>query len=222
MMGHRGCRLGITYPEISEMQARAIFEAAVAVAKEKIRVSPEVMIPLIGGPKEMANQKKIVQQVAEEVFKAEKLRVPYMVGCMIELPRAALIADDIAGVAEFFSFGTNDLTQLTYGFSRDDINRFLPSYVERGIVKQDPFGALDRKGVGRLVRMATELGRQAKPTLKVGVCGEHGGEPSSIEFFYSVGLDYVSCSPFRVLTARLAAAQAAAKEKLGYEGGRTK
>src|SRR5438034_6896196 len=218
MMGHRGCRLGITYPEISEMQARAIFEAAVAVAKEKIRVSPEVMIPLIGGPKEMANQKKIVQQVAEEVFKAEKLRVPYMVGCMIELPRAALIADDIAGVAEFFSFGTNDLTQLTYGFSRDDINRFLPSYVERGIVKQDPFGALDRKGVGRLVRMATELGRQAKPTLKVGVCGEHGGEPSSIEFFYSVGLDYVSCSPFRVLTARLAAAQAAAKEKLGYEG----
>ncbi|PYX92111.1 MAG: pyruvate, phosphate dikinase [Acidobacteria bacterium] len=222
MMGHRGCRLGITYPEISEMQARAIFEAAVAVAKEKIRVSPEVMIPLIGGPKEMANQKKIVQQVAEEVFKAEKLRVPYMVGCMIELPRAALIADDIAGVAEFFSFGTNDLTQLTYGFSRDDINRFLPSYVERGSVKQDPFGALDRKGVGRLVRMATELGRQAKPTLKVGVCGEHGGEPSSIEFFYSVGLDYVSCSPFRVLTARLAAAQAAAKEKLGYEGGRTK
>jgi len=222
MMGHRGCRLGITYPEISEMQACAIFEAAVAVAKEKIKVSPEVMIPLIGGPKEMANQKKIVQQVAEEVFKAEKLRVPYMVGCMIELPRAAIIADDIAGVAEFFSFGTNDLTQLTYGFSRDDINRFLPSYVERGIVKQDPFGALDRKGVGRLVRMATELGRQVKPTLKVGVCGEHGGEPSSIEFFYSVGLDYVSCSPFRVLTARLAAAQAAAKEKLGYEGGRTK
>jgi len=222
MMGHRGCRLGITYPEISEMQARAIFEAAVAVAKEKIKVSPEVMIPLIGGPKEMANQKEIVQQVAEEVFSQEKLRVPYMVGCMIELPRAALIADDIAEVAEFFSFGTNDLTQLTYGFSRDDINRFLPSYVERGIVKQDPFGALDRKGVGRLVRMATELGRQANPKLKVGVCGEHGGEPSSIEFFYSVGLDYVSCSPFRVLTARLAAAQAAAKEKLGYEGGRTK
>ncbi|HZR29459.1 MAG TPA: pyruvate, phosphate dikinase [Terriglobales bacterium] len=222
MMGHRGCRLGITYPEISEMQARAIFEAAVAVAKEKIKVSPEVMIPLIGGPKEMANQKKIVQQAAEEVFAEAKLRVPYMVGSMIELPRAALIADDIAHVAEFFSFGTNDLTQLTYGFSRDDINRFLPSYVERGIVKQDPFGALDRKGVGRLVRMATELGRHANPKLKVGVCGEHGGEPSSIEFFYSVGLDYVSCSPFRVLTARLAAAQAAAKEKLGYEGGRTK
>jgi pyruvate,orthophosphate dikinase len=180
------------------------------------------MIPLIGGPKEMANQKKIVQDAAQEVFQAEKLRVPYSIGCMIELPRAALIADDIAEVAEFFSFGTNDLTQLTYGFSRDDINRFLPSYVEKGIVKQDPFGALDRKGVGRLVRMAAELGRQANPKLKVGVCGEHGGEPSSIEFFHSVGLDYVSCSPFRVLTARLAAAQAAAKEKLGYEGGRTK
>jgi pyruvate,orthophosphate dikinase len=222
MMGHRGCRLGITYPEISEMQARAIFEAAVAVARENVKVSPEVMIPLIGGPKEMAHQKKIVQQAAEEVFEAGKLRVPYSVGCMIELPRAALIADDIAEAAEFFSFGTNDLTQLTYGFSRDDINRFLPSYVEKGIVKQDPFGALDRKGVGRLVRMATELGRHVNPKLKVGVCGEHGGEPSSIEFFYSVGLDYVSCSPFRVLTARLAAAQVAAKEKLGYEGERAK
>ena len=222
MLGHRGCRLGITYPEISEMQACAIFEAAVTVANEGVKVHPEVMIPLVGGPKEMANQKKIVQRMAEQVFAEKGKRVDYLVGTMIELPRAALIAEDIAGVAEFFSFGTNDLTQLTYGFSRDDINKFLPSYVQQGIVKQDPFGALDRKGVGQLVRMATEKGRQANPKLKVGICGEHGGDPSSIEFFYSVGLDYVSCSPFRVLTARLAAAQAAAKENLGLEAGRTK
>ena len=222
MLGHRGCRLGITYPEISEMQACAIFEAAVTVANEGVKVHPEVMIPLVGGPKEMANQKKIVQRMAEQVFAEKGKRVDYLVGTMIELPRAALIAEDIAGVAEFFSFGTNDLTQLTYGFSRDDINKFLPSYVQQGIVKQDPFGALDRKGVGQLVRMATEKGRQANPKLKVGICGEHGGDPSSIEFFYSVGLDYVSCSPFRVLTARLAAAQAATKENLGLEAGRTK
>ena len=222
MLGHRGCRLGITYPEISEMQACAIFEAAVTVANEGVKVHPEVMIPLVGGPKEMANQKRIVQRMAEQVFAEKGKRVDYLVGTMIELPRAALIAEDIAGVAEFFSFGTNDLTQLTYGFSRDDINKFLPSYVQQGIVKQDPFGALDRKGVGQLVRMATEKGRQANPKLKVGICGEHGGDPSSIEFFYSVGLDYVSCSPFRVLTARLAAAQAAAKENLGLEAGRTK
>src|SRR5437588_5379764 len=193
MLGHRGCRLGITYPEISEMQACAIFEAAVTVANEGVKVHPEVMIPLVGGPKEMANQKRIVQRMAEQVFAEKGKRVDYLVGTMIELPRAALIAEDIAGVAEFFSFGTNDLTQLTYGFSRDDINKFLPSYVQQGIVKQDPFGALDRKGVGQLVRMATEKGRQANPKLKVGICGEHGGDPSSIEFFYSVGLDYVSC-----------------------------
>jgi len=222
MLGHRGCRLGITYPEISEMQACAIFEAAVAVAKEGVKVFPEVMIPLVGGPKEMANQKRIVDAMAEQVFKEKGVRVNYLVGTMIELPRAALIADDIAGVAQFFSFGTNDLTQLTYGFSRDDINKFLPTYVEKGIVKQDPFGALDRKGVGKLVNMAVELGRKANPKLKIGICGEHGGEPSSIEFFYSAGLDYVSCSPFRVLTARLAAAQSAAKEKIDAETGRTK
>ncbi len=222
MLGHRGCRLGITYPEISEMQARAIFEAAVAVARKGAKVHPEVMIPLVGGPKEMAHQKKIIQRVAEEVFAEKKQRVDYMVGTMIELPRACLLADDIAEEAEFFSFGTNDLTQTTYGFSRDDINRFLPSYVEQGIVKQDPFGALDRKGVGQLVRWATERGRAANPKLKVGICGEHGGEPSSIEFFHSVGLNYVSCSPFRVLTARLAAAQAAARDKLKMETGRTK
>jgi len=222
MLGHRGCRLGITYPEISEMQARAIFEAAVAVTKEGHKVHPEVMIPLIGSPKEMVHQRKIVDETAEKVFAEKKARVPYLVGTMIELPRAALVADDIAEVADFFSFGTNDLTQLTYGFSRDDVNKFLPSYTAQGILKQDPFGALDRKGVGALVRMATELGRKHNPNLKVGICGEHGGEPSSIEFFYEVGLDYVSCSPFRVLTARLAGAQAAAKKKLGLEAGRTK
>jgi pyruvate,orthophosphate dikinase len=221
MLGHRGCRLGITYPEISEMQARAIFEAAVAVTKEGIKVLPEVMVPLVGGPKEMANQKRIIQRVAEEVFAEKKIRVEYLAGTMIEVPRACLIADDIAGVAEFFSFGTNDLTQMTYGFSRDDINKFLPSYVAQGIVKQDPFNALDRKGVGQLVRWATERGRSKNPKLKVGICGEHGGEPSSIEFFQSVGLDYVSCSPFRVLTARLAAAQSAAREKMSAEAGRT-
>ena len=222
MLGHRGCRLGITYPEISEMQARAIFEAAVAVKKDGVKIHPEVMVPLVGGPKEMAHQKKIIQCTAEEVFAKEGMRIEYTVGTMIEVPRAALIADDIAQVADFFSFGTNDLTQLTYAFSRDDINKFLPRYIQEGVVKQDPFGALDRKGVGQLVRLATQLGRKANPKLKVGICGEHGGEPSSVEFFNSVGLDYVSCSPFRVLTARLAAAQAAAKAKLGLEAGRTK
>jgi len=192
------------------------------VTKEGHKVHPEVMIPLIGSPKEMVHQRKIVDETAEKVFAEKKARVPYLVGTMIELPRAALVADDIAEVADFFSFGTNDLTQLTYGFSRDDVNKFLPSYTAQGILKQDPFGALDRKGVGALVRMATELGRKHNPNLKVGICGEHGGEPSSIEFFYEVGLDYVSCSPFRVLTARLAGAQAAAKKKLGLEAGRTK
>jgi pyruvate,orthophosphate dikinase len=222
MLGLRGCRLGIIYPEISEMQAQAIFEAAVAVNKEGIKVLPEVMVPLVGGPKEMANQKRIINAMAEKVFNEKKRRVEYLVGTMIELPRAALIADDIAGVAEFFSFGTNDLTQLTYGYSRDDVNKFLPAYVQLGIVKQDPFGALDRKGVGKLVKMAVELGRAKNPHLHMGICGEHGGEPSSVEFFYQCGLDYVSCSPFRVLTARLAAAQSAAKEKLGGEAGQTK
>src|SRR6267142_178955 len=222
MLGHRGCRLGITYPEISETQARAIFEAAVAVAKEGVKVMPEVMVPLVGGPKEMIHQKNIIERVAEEVFAEKEKRVDYLVGTMIELPRAALIAQDIAVVAQFFSFGTNDLTQLTYGFSRDDINKFLPSYVAQGIVKQDPFGALDRKGTGQLVRWATERGREANAKLKVGICGEHGGDPSSIEFFQSVGLDYVSCSPFRVLTARLAAAQAAAKDRVNVETARTR
>jgi pyruvate,orthophosphate dikinase len=222
MLGHRGCRLGITYPEITEMQARAIFEAAVAVAKDGVKVLPEVMIPLTGTLKEMANQAGIVRRVAEEVFTEKKQRVEYMVGTMIELPRAALVADEIAKEAEFFSFGTNDLTQTTFGFSRDDINKFLPAYLEEGILKQDPFAVLDREGVGKLVKMATELGRKTRSNLKVGICGEHGGEPSSVEFCHMTGLNYVSCSPYRVLTARLAAAQAAASDQLKVEGGRTK
>jgi pyruvate,orthophosphate dikinase len=222
MLGHRGCRLGITYPEITEMQARAIFEAAVAVSKEGVKVHPEVMIPLTATLKEMANQGAIVRRVAEEVFAEKEHRVDYLVGTMIELPRAALVADEIAKEAEFFSFGTNDLTQTTMGISRDDFNKVLPTYLEEGILKQDPFAVLDREGVGQLVRMATERGRKTRPKLKVGICGEHGGEPSSVEFCYQVGLNYVSCSPFRVLTARLAAAQAAASDKLKVEAGRTK
>ena len=222
MLGHRGCRLGITYPEITEMQARAIFEAAVAVAKQGVKVYPEVMIPLTATLKEMANQAAIVHRVAQEVFKEKEIKVDYMVGTMIELPRAALVADEIAKEAQFFSFGTNDLTQTTFGFSRDDINKVLPTYLAEGILKQDPFAVLDREGVGQLVKMATERGRKTRSNLKVGICGEHGGEPSSVEFCYQTGLNYVSCSPFRVLTARLAAAQAAASDKLKVEGGRTK
>jgi len=222
MLGHRGCRLGITYPEITEMQARAIFEAACDCTKKGIKVLPEVMIPLVATLKEMANQGAIVRRVAEEVFKEKRMKVEYMVGTMIELPRAALVADDIAKEAEFFSFGTNDLTQTTFGFSRDDVNKILPTYLAEGILKQDPFAALDQDGVGQLVKIATERGRKTRPNLKVGICGEHGGEPSSVEFCYRTGLNYVSCSPFRVLTARLAAAQAAAAEALKVEGGRTK
>src|SRR5690348_2615791 len=222
MLGHRGCRLGITYPEITEMQARAIFEAAVAVAKDGVKVFPEVMIPLVATLKELENQAGIVNRVAQEVFKEKERKVEYMVGTMIELPRAALVADEIAKEAQFFSFGTNDLTQTTWGFSRDDVNKILPTYLAEGIIKQDPFNALDQEGVGQLVKIATERGRKTRSNLKVGICGEHGGEPSSVEFCHKVGLNYVSCSPFRVLTARLAAAQAAATEKLGVEGGRTK
>jgi len=222
MLGHRGCRLGITYPEITEMQARAIFEAAVAVAKAGVKVYPEVMIPLTATVKEMANQAEIVNRVAGEVFKEKEAKVEYLVGTMIELPRAALVADEIAKEAQFFSFGTNDLTQTTFGFSRDDVNKILPTYIAEGILKQDPFAVLDREGVGQLVKMATERGRKTRSNLKVGICGEHGGEPSSVEFCYQTGLNYVSCSPFRVLTARLAAAQAAASDKLKVEGGRTK
>ena len=222
MLGFRGCRLGIAFPEITEMQVRAIFEAAVQVAKQGVKVKHEVMIPLTATLKEMANQSAIVRRVAEEVFAEKERRVEYLVGTMIELPRAALVADEIAKEAEFFSYGTNDLTQTTFGFSRDDINKFLSIYLQEGILKQDPFAVLDREGVGQLVRMGIEKGRGIRHDLKVGICGEHGGEPSSVEFCYQVGMNYVSCSPYRVLTARLAAAQAAASEKLGAEAGRTK
>src|SRR5512146_446450 len=222
MLGHRGCRLVITYPEVTEMQARAIFEAAVAVAKQGVVVKPEVMIPLTATLQEMKNQGDIVRRVAEEVFTEKETHVEYLVGTMIELPRAALVADEIAKDAEFFSYGTNDLTQTTFGFSRDDINKFLPTYLSEGILKQDPFAVLDREGVGQLVKMGTERGRKTRRDLKVGICGEHGGEPSSVEFCHQVGMNYVSCSPFRVLTARLAAAQAAAGEQLKGEAGRTK
>jgi pyruvate,orthophosphate dikinase len=222
MLGLRGCRLGITYPEITEMQARAIFEAAVAAQKEGKKAKPEVMIPLTAGIKEMANQAAIVRRVASEVFAEKGGSIEYLVGTMIELPRAALVADEIAKEAEFFSFGTNDLTQTTFGFSRDDINQFLPIYLGEGILKQDPFAVLDQEGVGQLIKIAVEKGRKTRPNLKIGICGEHGGEPSSVEFCARNAFNYVSCSPFRVLTARLAAAQAGASEALKIEGGRTK
>ncbi|HEV3039609.1 MAG TPA: pyruvate, phosphate dikinase [Candidatus Angelobacter sp.] len=222
MLGHRGCRLGITYPEISEMQARAIFEAAVNATHEGIKVLPEIMIPLISTVKEMAHQKAIVVRVAEQVFGEKGAVVEYMVGTMIELPRACVVADQIAQEAEFFSFGTNDLTQTTYGFSRDDINKFLPIYVERGILKNDPFATLDQEGVGALVQTAVQKGRSANRMLKIGICGEHGGDPASVEFCHQAGLNYVSCSPYRVLTARLAAAQAAARKEVGGEAGTTR
>jgi pyruvate, orthophosphate dikinase len=222
MLGHRGCRLGITYPEITEMQSRAIFEAAVTVEMDGVKTHAEVMIPLIATVKEMGNQAAIVRRVAEEVFREKGKKVHYLVGTMIELPRAALIADEIAKEAEFFSFGTNDLTQTTFGFSRDDVNKILPTYLEEGIIKQDPFAVIDRDGVGELVRIGIERGRKTRPGLEVGICGEHGGDPSSVQFCHEVGMDYVACSPFRVLTARLAAAQAGASDKLKVEGGRTK
>jgi pyruvate,orthophosphate dikinase len=210
MLGHRGCRLGITYPEITEMQARAIFEAVVQVAKKGKKVIPEVMIPLIGGVQELAHQKEIVVKVAEEVFqKAGVKDQEYMVGTMIEIPRAALTADEVAKEAQFFSFGTNDLTQTTMGLSRDDYVKFSKDYEDKKIFKADPFAVLDQEGVGKLVKFAVDAGRTGRPDLEIGICGEHGGEPSSVEFCYRVGMDYVSCSPYRVPIARLAAAQAA-------------
>ena len=215
MLGLRGCRLGITFPEITEMQARAILEAAVAAKSKGGDPHVEIMIPLIGSIEEMRHQTAIVRQVAEEVFKEKKAKVDYMVGTMIELPRAALTADQIAEEAEFFSFGTNDLTQTTFGISRDDINNFLPAYLKAGIFKQDPFATLDQAGVGQLVKGAVAKGRNTRSNLKVGICGEHGGDPESIKFCHKIGLNYVSCSPFRLLTARLAAAQAALEEKSG-------
>jgi len=209
MLGHRGCRLGITFPEITEMQGHAIFEAAVRAKRRGIDVHPEIMIPLVSSVTEFDNQRAILESTAEQVLGAMGEPVDYMIGTMIELPRAALTADEIAGSAEFFSFGTNDLTQTTFGLSRDDAGRFLPSYVDRGIFPDDPFQVLDAKGVGRLIRIAVEDGRRVRPQLKVGICGEHGGEPESVRLCHEMGFDYVSCSPFRVPIARLAAAHAA-------------
>ncbi len=212
MLGHRGCRLGNTYPEISEMQTRAILEAAMNLKKKGKNAIPEIMIPLAGTKKELEMQVNIVRRVAEELFAERGEKIEYHVGTMIEIPRAALVADQFADVAEFFSFGTNDLTQMTFGYSRDDIGSFLPTYLDKNILKFDPFQVLDQEGVGQLVRMGTERGRSVRPDLKVGICGEHGGEPSSVEFCNSVGMNYVSCSPFRVPIARLAASQAFLKE----------
>ena len=214
MMGHRGCRLAVTYPEIAKMQTRALMEAAIEVQEEEgIKIVPEIMIPLVGEVKELKFVKDIVVEVAEQVKKEKKSDMKYHIGTMIEIPRAALTADEIAKEAEFFSFGTNDLTQMTFGFSRDDAGKFLGSYYETKIYEQDPFARIDQKGVGKLVKMAAELGKKERPDLKLGICGEHGGDPSSVEFCHNVGLTYVSCSPFRVPIARLAAAQAAIKAK---------
>jgi pyruvate,orthophosphate dikinase len=213
MLGHRGCRLGITYPEITAMQAQAIIEAACRVAKKGVKVYPEIMIPLIGTVEELDNQKKVVQDTAKRVMEKEGIKVNYMVGTMIEIPRAALTADQVAEVAEFFSYGTNDLTQMTFGYSRDDAGVFLPEYVEKGILPADPFQTLDQTGVGQLVAMGIEKGRASRTDLKVGICGEHGGDPASVDFCHRVGMDYVSCSPFRVPIARFAAAQAALRNK---------
>ncbi len=212
MLGHRGCRLGIVYPEISEMQARAVFEAAAEVQRKGTKVRPEIMIPLVGFPRELKLQIDIVHRVADEVAKGKKTKFNYLVGTMIEIPRAALIADEIARDAQFFSFGTNDLTQTTLGMSRDDSGSFLPAYAELDIVDANPFTSIDQKGVGRLMEITRDLGRKTRPDIKLGICGEHGGEPTSVKFCHRLGLDYVSCSPFRIPIARLAAAQAAIAE----------
>jgi pyruvate,orthophosphate dikinase len=209
MLGHRGCRLGISHPEITEMQAQAIFEAVCEVAKEGVKVIPEVMIPLVGHINELRAQREIVDRMAKEVMTRAGKKIKYMVGTMIELPRAAITADQIAQVAEFFSYGTNDLTQTVFGLSRDDAGKFLPFYREAGILDSDPFVSIDRAGVGEAMRIGFEKGRRANPDLEVGICGEHGGDPSSVEFCHMIGLDYVSCSPYRVPIARLAAARAA-------------
>jgi pyruvate, orthophosphate dikinase len=209
MLGHRGCRLGITYPEITEMQARAIFEAALDTRARGFDPKVEIMVPLVGSVREFNAQAAVIRKVAAQVFAERGIELTYMLGTMIETPRAALVADSIAKAAEFFSFGTNDLTQMTMGFSRDDAGKFLPVYLAQGVYERDPFRSLDQKGVGQLVQLAVERGKAARPTLEVGICGEHGGDPASVAFFHRAGLDYVSCSPFRVPIARLAAAQAA-------------
>ena len=214
MMGHRGCRLAVSYPEIAEMQTQAVIEAAINVSKKhpEWNLKPEIMIPLVGEIKELKYVKDIVVKTADRIIAESGVKLEYMVGTMIEIPRAALLADEIALEAEFFSFGTNDLTQMTFGFSRDDAGAFLDSYYSKKIYEQDPFARLDQHGVGKLVELASKLGKQARPDIKLGVCGEHGGDPSSVEFFHRAGLSYVSCSPFRVPIARLAAAQAAIKQ----------
>jgi pyruvate,orthophosphate dikinase len=217
MLGHRGCRLGIVYPEITAMQTRAILEAACEVSREGVTVQPEIMIPLVGHVNELKAQEAVVRGVADEVFRQQGMKIDYMLGTMIELPRAAITADQIAGVAEFFSFGTNDLTQTTFGLSRDDAGKFLPIYVKEDILPRDPFQAIDREGVGQLMKWGVERGRSTRKNLKVGICGEHGGEPSSVEFCHGIAMDYVSCSPFRLPVARLAAAQAALKDKMKVE-----
>ncbi len=213
MLGHRGCRLGISFPEITEMQARAIFEAACELRKEGNDPFPEVMIPLVASQEEFRTQREIVERIAQQTMKDYGVRVRYMIGTMIELPRACLVADQIAQQAEFFSFGTNDLTQTCLGLSRDDAGKFLPSYLSQGLLSQDPFVSIDREGVGALMRVAIEKGRKTRRTLEIGVCGEHGGDPKSVVFCHEIGLDYVSCSPYRVPVAKLAAAQAALKKK---------
>jgi pyruvate,orthophosphate dikinase len=221
MMGHRGVRLGITYPEITEMQVRAIFEATAELLKEKKKVFPEIMIPVTCTEKELKHQYVIIDEIYAEVCKKFKVKeIPHMVGTMIEIPRAALTADKIAETATFFSFGTNDLTQMTFGFSRDDIGGFVPEYVEQKILPVDPFQVIDFEGVGQLMRMAVEKGRSTRKDLKIGICGEHGGEPASVEFCHSLGFNYVSCSPFRVPIARLAAAQAVIKQKKAAVAGK--
>lgn len=213
MLGHRGCRLGNTYPEITEMQTRAILGACLELKKEGIETHPEIMIPLVGVVEEFKQQARVIRETAETLFKEQGDRINFLVGTMIEVPRAALTADEIGKEADFFSFGTNDLTQMTFGYSRDDVNTFLPTYLDKKILKVDPFQQLDQRGVGQLVQMGAEKGRSAKPTIKLGICGEHGGDPSSVEFCHRVGLNYVSCSPFRVPIARLAAARAAVEDK---------
>ena len=214
MLGHRGCRLGNTYPCITEMQTQAILGAAIELKREGYDPHPEIMVPLTGILYEFEAQEKVIRDAAAELFEREGMEIPFKVGTMIEIPRAALTANRIASRAEYFSFGTNDLTQMTFGYSRDDIASFLPVYLEKKILKVDPFQVLDQNGVGQLIEMAVDKGRSVRPDLKCGICGEHGGEPSSVKFCHKVGLNYVSCSPFRVPIARLAAAQAAIEDKL--------
>jgi pyruvate,orthophosphate dikinase len=214
MLGHRGCRLAVTYPEIAAMQTRAIITAAINVNKEKgYNIVPEIMVPLVGEIKELKYVKDVIVDTINDVFAKTGVTLKYKVGTMIEVPRAAITADEIAKEAEYFSFGTNDLTQMTFGFSRDDAGKFLPDYYAKKIFESDPFAKLDQDGVGKLMKMAIKLGKETRPDIHLGICGEHGGDPSTIEFCHSIGLDYVSCSPFRVPVARLAAAHAAVKEK---------